>query len=92
MWQNTLEPWRHYSPVRADVRDLHDRCIWAQDNPERAQEIAQAGQQLCLETFGPDKAKAQYQAAVQQIPAAEASDILESEEILDETIRETTDM
>jgi Glycosyl transferase family 90 len=92
MWHTTLEPWTHYIPVRVDVSDLHDQYIWAQDNPERAQEIARTGQQRCLETFGPDKAKAQFQAAVQRIPAAEAADIKETDEILDQMIQQKTDM
>jgi Glycosyl transferase family 90 len=91
-WYDTLEPWTHYIPVREDVSDLHERYQWTQDNPEKAQEIAQAGRQRCLETLGEEKAKEQYQAAAQQVPAAEASVILEAEDMLEQMMRQKTDM
>jgi Glycosyl transferase family 90 len=91
-WYDTLEPWTHYIPVRPDVSDLHERYQWTQDNPEKAQEIAEAGRQRCLETLGEEKAKEQYQAAVRQLPAAEASVIMEAEEILEQMMVLETDM
>jgi Glycosyl transferase family 90 len=91
-WYDTLEPWTHYIPVREDVSDLHERYQWTQDNPAKAEEIAQAGQRRCLETLGVEKAKEQYQVAIRQLPAAEAAVIMEAEQILEQMIKHETDL
>jgi Glycosyl transferase family 90 len=91
-WYDTLQPWVHYIPVKPDVSDLHERYQWTQDNPEKAQEIAHAGRERCLETLGEAKAKEQYQMAVRQLPAAESSVIMEAELILEQMITLETDV
>lgn len=91
-WYDTLEPWRHYIPVRADVSDLQEQYQWTQDHPVETEEIARAGRERCLETMGEEKAALHYQAAVQQVPAAEASIALEAEYILEQMQRYKTDL
>jgi hypothetical protein len=91
-WHDTLEPWVHYIPVNANVTDLPERYRWTQDNPDKAEEIARAGRERCLTTLGEERAKENYQAAVQQLPAAEASIVMEAEDILEQMKRLKTDM
>lgn len=87
-WYQYLEPWKHYIPVQADVSDLMDHYQWTQDNPEETAQIAIAGREKCLETFGPDNAKAYYRNKVQQIPVGEQSFVEEANWIL-QTMQQT---
>jgi hypothetical protein len=91
-WHDTLEPWVHYIPVNANVTDLPERYRWTQDNPDKAEEIARAGRERCLVTLGEERAKENYQAAVQQLPAAEASIVSEAEDILEQMKQLKTDL
>ena len=45
---DTLEPWVHYVPVRADLSDLIERVEWCQANDADAAAIAHAGRRLAL--------------------------------------------
>ena len=47
-----LKPWRDYVPVREDLADLHEKYLWAVDNPRAAERIAQAGRQVAAQTTG----------------------------------------
>ena len=42
-------------PVRVDLSDLHDRYVWAMNNPLAAQQIAQSGR-LVTERTSSDQA------------------------------------
>ena len=41
-----MEPWKHYIPVSEDLSDLWDRYRWAEDNPEKAKQIAEESNKL----------------------------------------------
>jgi hypothetical protein len=91
-WYDTLVPWVHYIPIRADVSDLQERYQWTQDHPDRAEAIAQAGQAQCRLTLGPDAAKKAFRTAVQSIQAADQALVSEANEILEQLSRLGTDM
>ena len=38
-----LKPWKHYIPVRADLKDLKSKYDWAESHPIEAKRIADAG-------------------------------------------------
>ena len=38
-WENNLKPWIHYVPVKYDLSDLEERYKWAENNPEKVEEI-----------------------------------------------------
>lgn len=91
-WYDTLVPWVHYIPVRPDVSDLFERYQWTQDHPVQAEAIAAAGQQQCLQTFGPDGPKERYRTIIQNIPAADQALVNEADEILAQLRRLDTDL
>ena len=50
-WHTTLEPYVHYIPVHANVTNLYEQYLWAENNPDIVYNIAQAGQKKCLESY-----------------------------------------
>ncbi|KAL9188265.1 hypothetical protein ACHAXT_006643 [Thalassiosira profunda] len=38
-----LEPWVHYIPVKTDLSDLREKYEWAEEHPDEARKIAEAG-------------------------------------------------
>jgi hypothetical protein len=38
-----IKPWKHYIPVRADLKDLKSKYDWAESHPTEAKRIADAG-------------------------------------------------
>lgn len=42
-FQDRLEAWRHYVPIRADLSDLHEKMSWCLDHPDHAECIAAEG-------------------------------------------------
>ena len=47
-WSHLLEPFVHYVPVAADLHDLPEQVAWLKRHPERAEQIAVAGQRFAL--------------------------------------------
>ena len=45
-YHDRMVPWKHYVPVKMDLSDLKEKFDWAEANPKKAQEIAQAGTEL----------------------------------------------
>lgn len=90
-WYDTLSPWVHYIPVRSDVSDLYEQYQWAQEHPARAETMAEAGRLKCLETFGPEAAKAQYRSVVQSLQEAHPAIVKEADDLLDQLISLDTD-
>ena len=45
-YYDRLEPWVHYVPVAADMRDLGEKLDWARRHDQEAEEIARNGQRL----------------------------------------------
>lgn len=41
-----IKPWVHYVPIKTDLSDLHEKFIWAERNPEAAENIAEAGRRF----------------------------------------------
>ena len=41
-----LKPWVHYIPIGMTLDDLHEKFVWAENNPEEAQKIARQGQEF----------------------------------------------
>ncbi len=39
-----LKPWEHFVPIKADLSDFAEQIEWARTHPDRAREIAAAGQ------------------------------------------------
>jgi Glycosyl transferase family 90 len=89
-WYDTLTPWTHYIPIKADVSDLYEQYLWTQNHPDQAEAMAVAGRDKCLETFGPDISHQHFQLAIQALPAATLSIIQEAEALLDEMNRLNT--
>ncbi|TKS67469.1 KDEL motif-containing protein 1 [Collichthys lucidus] len=52
---NELQPWEHYIPIRADLRDLLEKIQWARDHDEEVKKIALAGQQFARNNLMGDK-------------------------------------
>lgn len=48
-----LKPFVHYVPVESDLSDLVEKIKWAQQNDEKAKEIAKNGQQFANEQISP---------------------------------------
>ena len=44
-----LSEWRHFVPVRADLRDLAIQIEWCREHPRQIREIAEEGQHFALE-------------------------------------------
>lgn len=47
-YYDRLIPWKNYIPIRSDLSDIRDIVSWFTNNPDRVQEIAEAGRQLSL--------------------------------------------
>lgn len=62
-----LKPWVHYVPVAADLADLPERYLWAQNNQAQAREIAAAGA-----VFARDMSAERMWAAFASLPLGEA--------------------
>mmetsp|Transcript_39501 Transcript_39501/g.83066 ORF Transcript_39501/g.83066 Transcript_39501/m.83066 type:complete len:676 (-) Transcript_39501:67-2094(-) len=41
-----MKPWVHYVPISEDLKDLKSKFDWAENNPEKAKQIADQGTQL----------------------------------------------
>ena len=48
-----MEPWKHFIPVRSDLRDLKEKYMWAQNNTLQAKAISQQATAL-VKTFSTD--------------------------------------
>ena len=42
-YYDTLSPWRHFVPVKADLSDLHEKIDWCREHDGECAEIASAG-------------------------------------------------
>jgi len=69
-WHEFLRPWVHYVPVKEDLSDLHEKYLWAQSNAQGAQIIAQAGEDICLETSRPNFVRDYLRKVMQSLPPA----------------------
>jgi expansin (peptidoglycan-binding protein) len=49
-WHEMIEPWKHYIPVKEDLRDLHDMFLWAENHPDEVNQIVTEGTKLCTNT------------------------------------------
>ncbi|KAL7540603.1 hypothetical protein ACHAXR_010245, partial [Thalassiosira sp. AJA248-18] len=52
-----LVPWKHYIPIKEDLSDLREKYEWAENNPDQAKRIAEAGTEFArwigsVEGFG----------------------------------------
>ena len=43
-YYDSIRPWEHFVPIKADLSDLAERIDWVRSNPEKAREIAANGQ------------------------------------------------
>lgn len=50
-----LSPMHHYIPIKRDLSNLVDQILWAKKNDQKAQKIAQNGQQFANEHLTSDK-------------------------------------
>ena len=44
-----IKPWIHFIPVKSNFSDLHEKFIWAENNPRQATTIAWRGKQFATE-------------------------------------------
>ncbi|KAL7533651.1 hypothetical protein ACHAWF_004574 [Thalassiosira exigua] len=49
-----MRPWRHYIPVRSDLKDLRRKFDWAEGRPDAARRIADAGAARIRELSTPE--------------------------------------
>jgi hypothetical protein len=68
-YYHRLTPWEHFIPVKADLSDLREAVDWARSHPDRAREIAAAGQALARSMT----TETETRAAVEIIESHEAS-------------------
>ena len=50
-----LKPWVHYVPVKEDLSDLVDQIKWAQNNDEKAKQIALNAREFAINNLLPDQ-------------------------------------
>jgi Glycosyl transferase family 90 len=82
-WHDTLEPWKHYVPVKDDLSDLYEKYLWAERNPNAVYEIAQSGMDRCLKSHYPDLARIRQMEIVQSLPGCSAKIMREVDELFD---------
>jgi Glycosyl transferase family 90 len=83
-WHMYLEPGVHYLEVKSDVSNLKEQHDWAESHPDEAYEIAQRGQQVCLQSYMKEHAKHVAIDLIQSLPEASAEQMAETDVILDE--------
>ncbi len=74
-WHDELKPGVHYIPVKKDLSDLHSQWRWAEDHPELAEKIAQAGKEKCLESLTHKKMFEFAVQAYRKVPALSVKQI-----------------
>ena len=82
-WYDTIEPWKHYIPVKEDLSDLHEQWLWAEQHPEQAKEIAEEGQRVCMETSTEESIDAFTRNVLDSLPEASEACVKEADNILD---------
>lgn len=86
-WHGTIQPWKHYVPVRHDLSDLHTSWKWAQEHQDEAFAIAEAGKLACKATLSKESQDAAVDKALQSLPPASLSQRKELSVILSSSSR-----
>jgi hypothetical protein len=64
-WEEDLEPWVHYVPVKEDLSDLLEHYEWAENNPEKAARIAENGYNFVMNNMSPEAMLKKFQFLIQ---------------------------
>ena len=82
-WYPTIEPWKHYIPIRSDLSDLRQQYEWAESHPEEVQQIRQQGQAICTYSTSDVKVMAFHRHVLASLKPVSAEIISEVNKILD---------
>ena len=80
-WYDSIQEWKHYIPVKWDTSDLYDQWRWAEKHPDKARQIAQAGQTACRASLSRESNWEALQNVINQLPPATKTQREEIEEI-----------
>jgi Glycosyl transferase family 90 len=83
-WHVHLEAGVHYIEVKGDVSNLKEQYDWVESHPNEAYEIAQRGQNVCLQSYTKENAQQVAINIIQTLPNASAEQMAEVDIILEE--------
>jgi Glycosyl transferase family 90 len=82
-WHDTIEPWKHYIPVKDDISDLRAQYNWVESHPTEAEEIAQRAAAICKASATEEAVAEHYENVMQSLPPASEALAKEADAILD---------
>ncbi|MDP3371677.1 MAG: glycosyl transferase family 90 [Candidatus Paracaedibacteraceae bacterium] len=72
-FENLLEPFVHFIPVKSDLSDLIEQVKWANEHPVEAEQIAEAGHQFAIKLLHPENVLNYFIFALKEISKKQQS-------------------